>query len=76
MNVVHARDDSFRIQGTGCPFGLENTSRKLCEAVMAIDREYFLAATDGKTTLKILKTRAEGDEICDTLYTVEEKKRN
>jgi hypothetical protein len=68
INVVSLSDENFHIQGTTCPFGLENTSRELCEAVMAIDREYFLAATDGKTTLKILKTRAAGDSICDTVY--------
>ncbi|MFO7568382.1 MAG: hypothetical protein R6W75_01195 [Smithellaceae bacterium] len=70
IHVVSLSDDQFHIQGTICPFGLENTSRKLCEAVMAIDREYFFAATQGRTTLKILKTRAEGDSICDTVYTV------
>ncbi len=70
INVVSVSDDKFQIQGTICPFGLENTSRQLCEAVMAIDREYFFAATDGKTTLEIIKTRADGDPICDTLYTI------
>ena len=70
INVVSISDDKFQIQGTICPFGLENTSRQLCEAVMAIDREYFFAATDGKTTLEIIKTRADGDPICDTLYTI------
>jgi hypothetical protein len=69
INVVSISDEKFHIHGTICPFGLENTSRQLCEAVMAIDREYFFAATDGKTTLKIIKTRAAGDPICDTLYT-------
>jgi hypothetical protein len=68
VNVVSISDEKFNIQGTTCPFGLENTSRQLCEAVMAIDREYFFAATDGRTTLKIIKTRAAGDPICDTLY--------
>jgi hypothetical protein len=37
---------------------------------MAIDREYFSTATDGKITLKIVKTRAAGDEICDTIFTI------
>lgn len=72
INVVSISDEKFHIQGTTCPFGLENTSRQLCEAVMAIDREYFLAATDGKTTLEIIKTRAVGDPICDTLYTTKD----
>jgi len=70
INVVSISEEKFHIQGTICPFGLENTSRQLCEAVMAIDREYFFAATDGKTTLEIIRTRADGDPICDTLYTI------
>ncbi|MEE9911830.1 MAG: L-2-amino-thiazoline-4-carboxylic acid hydrolase [Deltaproteobacteria bacterium] len=68
VTVVSLSDEKFHIQGTKCPFGLENTSRELCEAVMAIDREYFSAATDGRTTLKILQTRATGGLICDTVY--------
>jgi hypothetical protein len=69
VNVVFLSDEKFQIQGTKCPFGLEDTSRELCEAVMAIDREYFAAATDGRTTLTILQTRAAGDPVCDTVYT-------
>ena len=74
VKVVSISDKKFHIQGTKCPFKLENTSRELCEAVMAIDREYFFAATDGKTKLQILKTVAEGDPLCDTIYTVLETK--
>jgi hypothetical protein len=70
VNIIKRTDEQFHIQGTKCPFGLENTSRKLCEAVMAIDREYFNAAVPGKITLQIFKTRAAGDPVCDTLYTL------
>jgi hypothetical protein len=73
INTVCISDNKFHIQGTKCPFGLENTSRQLCEAVMAIDREYFFAATDGKTTLEIIKTQAAGDPICDTRYTTNDE---
>jgi hypothetical protein len=68
VDVVAISDDIFHIRGKGCPFGLENTSRELCEAVMAIDREYFLAATDGRALLTIQSTRADGGDVCDTLY--------
>ncbi len=70
VEVVSISDEKFHIRGTKCPFGLENTSRQLCEAVMAIDRELFSVATDGKTTLEIAKTRAAGDPTCETIYTV------
>ena len=71
IRVPEVTDHRFHMIGSHCPFGLDNTSRKLCEAVMAIDREYFLAATDGRSTMDILRTRAEGDDVCDIVYTVD-----
>ena len=69
VEVISVSDEKFHIRGTKCPFGLENTSRQLCEAVMAIDRELFSVATDGKTKMEITKTRAAGDPVCNTIFT-------
>jgi len=68
INVVEISDTKFQIQGTKCPFGLENTSRALCEAVMEIDAEYFRTAVSEDLKLKIIKTVAAGDKNCDTIY--------
>lgn len=46
-----------------CPFGLENTSRELCDAVMNFDRGMW-KAIDPKLTLYIDKTVAVGDSQC------------
>ena len=72
VKIISISDECFHIQGTMCPFGLENTSRALCEAVMAIDYEYFREAVSDKIELKILKTVAAGDIHCDTVYTLKE----
>ena len=40
VKVISISDEKFQIHGTKCPFGLENTSRELCEAVMAIDHDF------------------------------------
>jgi len=72
VKIISISDECFHIQGTMCPFGLENTSRELCEAVMAIDYEYFREAVSDKIDLKILKTVAAGDIHCDTVYTLKE----
>ena len=72
VEVITVSDEKFHIRGTKCPFGLENTSRKLCEAVMAIDRELFSVATDGKTKMEITKTRAAGDPVCNTIFTAKD----
>jgi predicted hydrocarbon binding protein len=69
VEVVSVSDEKFHIRGTKCPFGLEDTSRPLCEAVMAIDRELFSVATDGKTKMEITHTRAAGDPVCNTIFT-------
>ncbi|MFX1445846.1 MAG: L-2-amino-thiazoline-4-carboxylic acid hydrolase [Promethearchaeota archaeon] len=68
VKVIRIADDIFQIQGSQCPFGLENTSRELCEAVMEIDHEYFRTAVSDKITLSINKTVAEGESCCDTIY--------
>ncbi|TFG11439.1 MAG: hypothetical protein EU531_11565 [Promethearchaeota archaeon] len=68
INVVEISDIKFQIQGTKCPFGLENTSRELCEAVMEIDAEYFRTAVSEDLKLKVIKTVAAGDKYCDTIY--------
>jgi len=70
VKVVSLSDEEFHVQGTKCPFGLENTSRELCEAVMTIDLEYFRTAVSDGVELEILKTLAEGDSICDTIYKI------
>ncbi len=72
VKIISVSDERFQIQGTMCPFGLENTSRALCEAVMAIDHEYFREAVSDKIELEILKTVAAGDSHCDTIYTLKE----
>jgi predicted hydrocarbon binding protein len=71
IKVISISDQKFQIQGIKCPFGLENTSRELCEATMTIDHEYFRTAVNEKIKLKILKTVAAGDPYCDTLYELE-----
>jgi hypothetical protein len=72
VKIIEISDKKFQIQGTKCPFGLENTSRELCEAVMEIDAEYFRTAVSEKIQMKIIKTLAEGDPFCDTLYELKE----
>jgi hypothetical protein len=73
IEVVSISDNQFHIRGTKCPFGLEDTSRELCEAVMQIDREYFCTAVSKNIKLKIISTVAEGAPRCDTKYELEKQ---
>ena len=72
VEVVSVSDNRFHIKGNKCPFGLENTSRELCEAVMSIDHEYFRAAVNEGIELAITKTVAAGDTCCETIYNLPE----
>ena len=62
-----------QITGTFCPFGLENTDYKICEALMSMDLEMLKILT-GKENLglRIEKTLAAGDDECRMTYFVEE----
>lgn len=73
IKIIEISDEKFQIQGNKCPFGLENTSRELCEAVMEIDAEYFRTAVHEDIKLKIIKTVADGDDFCDTIYFFQNK---
>jgi Zn-dependent membrane protease YugP len=73
VKVITISDETFRIQGNKCPFGLENTSRELCEAVMEIDHKYFRTAVNDNITLTIHQTLAAGDSRCDTTYKIPSK---
>ena len=73
INIIKISDEVFQIQGTKCPFSLENTSRELCEAVMEIDAEYFRTAVSERIELEIIKTVAAGDNYCDTIYKFKKK---
>ncbi|MBD3195816.1 MAG: hypothetical protein GF317_12215 [Candidatus Lokiarchaeota archaeon] len=73
IKIISISDSEFQIQGIKCPFGLENTSRELCEAVMEIDHEYFRTAVNENIQLDIIKTIANGDSCCDTIYRLKSK---
>ncbi len=73
VKIISKSDTEFHVQGTKCPFGIENTSRDLCEAVMSIDLEYFRTAVNDKIELEIIKTLAAGDSCCETIYRLRKK---
>jgi len=66
--IIYSGNDRFQIQCFSCPFGLENTSRELCEAVMTIDQGYFNAILFDEIEVVVLKSLAEGHGSCDIIY--------
>ena len=58
--------------GYQCSLGLNNAGRKLCEAVMLVDKAEFESATGREVDLRIDKSVAAGDVCCDVSISVEE----
>jgi predicted hydrocarbon binding protein len=53
-----------------CLLGLENAGRVLCEAMMCLDKGLLEAVTGEQVEMKILRTVADGDDICDIVYSI------
>jgi len=68
---VEMRDGVASWTGYRCPFGIENTHRPVCEALMAMDRELFravLGLDSGRMEFTIDKCLAAGDECCKGIF--------
>jgi len=60
---VEEKKDEVVIKVPKCPYGLEGTSRELCEALMAFDMGFFEAVAPN-VTREIVETVAVGEPQC------------
>jgi predicted hydrocarbon binding protein len=59
--------DRVTVTGHKCPFGLDNTYRPVCEALMEMDRQMLraiLGAEENCLEMAIEKCLADGDSCC------------
>lgn len=63
-NEVAVKEDAVVINVPKCPYGLEGTSRELCEAMMTFDVR-AVETMGPNVTLEIVKTVAVGDPQCE-----------
>jgi len=68
MEVGEVTDEEVHIQVSQCPFGLEGTSKELCEAVMTHDAKTVSIFLGQEVETKILKSIAAGDEKCEVIF--------
>ncbi len=71
--TVYLEGNTAYWEGKKCPFGLENTHRKVCEAMMQMDLEMMRALTGvqkGEILMTIEKSVADGDPVCSGTYTL------
>jgi hypothetical protein len=62
-NEVEVKEDEVVVKISRCPYGLEGTSRELCEAMMAHDIR-AVETIGPKVTMEIVKTVAVRDPQC------------
>jgi len=67
VDVVELSDDKIHFKGAKCPLGIEGTSRELCEAMMNFDKSWMSAFLGQKGQIKVLKSVAAGDKICEVI---------
>lgn len=63
-NEVEVKEDEVVVKISKCPYGLEDTNRELCEAMMAFDMR-IVETLGPDLTLKIVETVAVGDPQCE-----------
>lgn len=63
-NEVEVKENEVVVKIPKCPYGLENTKRELCEALMALDAR-AIETLGPNVTMEIVKTVAVGDPLCE-----------
>jgi predicted hydrocarbon binding protein len=67
VEIVNLSDDTLHFKMTQCPMGIEGTSKELCEAMMDWDKGQDSAFLGQKVQVKVLKSVAAGDKICEVI---------
>jgi predicted hydrocarbon binding protein len=68
--VVELSDNKLHFKMSKCPFGLEGTSKELCEAMMNLDKNMMSTFLGKQGEVKVLKTVAAGDKICEIIESI------
>jgi len=58
------------VTGGACQFGLYDTHKRLCEAMMIFDRKIVETIVGQKLDMEIIKTVASGDKFCEVKFTI------
>jgi predicted hydrocarbon binding protein len=70
MEVVDSSNNSFHLKMARCPYGLEGAGREVCEAMMSGDVKMMASALGKKVEMKILKSVAVGDKVCEITFSI------
>jgi len=68
MEVLKQTDDTLHFKMSQCPVGIEGTSKELCEAMMATDKNAVSTLLGKGISVQVLKTVAAGDKMCEVIF--------
>jgi hypothetical protein len=67
MEIVELSNDKIHFKVSKCPFGIEGTSKELCEAMMNIDKSMISTILGQEGKIQVLKSVAVGDKMCEVI---------
>jgi len=70
LDVVELSDNKIHFKLSKCPFGIEGTSKELCEAMMNLDKAMMSTFLGKQGEVKVLKTVAAGDKLCEVIESI------
>lgn len=68
IEPIESSNDAFHFKITKCPYGLEGTSKELCEVMMVADKKMVSAVLGQEVEMKIIKSVAAGDKNCEVVF--------
>ena len=70
IEIIEASDDVFHFKMPKCIYGIQGTSRELCEAMMVSDKTMISTLLGKEVDVKIPQTMAESDNICEVIFSI------
>jgi len=75
VEIMELTDDLIHFRhAPPCPFGLEGSSKELCEAVEAREEKMISTILGEEVDVKVIKCVAAGDEYCEVLCAKRQRK--
>jgi predicted hydrocarbon binding protein len=68
LQILEQSDDKLHFTVSKCPFGIERTSKELCESMMVMDEKRMSTFLGQDVEVKILKSLAAGDQNCEVIF--------
>ncbi len=68
MEIMEHSENKLHFKVLKCPFGIERTSKELCEAMMVMDEKRMSTYLGQEVEVKILKSLAAGDKNCEVIF--------